>query len=142
MRGCQATVPQEPPPTELQRKILPWLIWVALVSSVAIYLVVIKVIAGEPDPSATRSTGLRSVLLVVAPALLVISFALRWLVTARAKDWNVAFGAYVASLALAECCAIFALVLGFQGFGLSQIYIFFALSFGGLLAQPPTVLPK
>lgn len=122
-----------------------WLLWAALLGAVLIYLVIVQVVGGEPQPEGDWRL-LRGPLLVLTGVLVLGSFALRALVTKRFskhadQKWrSVAFVTYVMSLALGEAVAVFGLVLAFQGAPFQSYIPFFIAAFLTVVLQPPTFL--
>ncbi len=122
-------------------RLVVWIIWFALIQSVIMYFVILKMQGGEPtaeapDPDRT----LKPVFLIAGVISLVVSFTIRFVITANKPA--IALPSYVVSLALAELSAILGLVLGFSGLPIPELYIFFGMSLLGLLAQPPTIIGK
>lgn len=122
-------------------RLIAWFIWIALTQSVIIYFVVLQMSGIEASSAASAdNAGLKKILLITGTSLLVLSFIIRFMVTPVNPALSIP--SYIISLALAETSAIFGLVLGFQGVPLPELYLFFGMSLLGLLAQPPTVIPK
>ena len=128
-------------------KITWWIIWGMMSFSIVIYAIILQTSGrgGEAD-AAGNGLDLKNILLPIAIVAVVISFSIRFLLTARqakSSDDKIrvkAFSSYIISIALAESAAIYGLVLGLQGAPMSDCITFFVIGFGALILQPPTVL--
>ena len=125
-----------------------WIIWAAMLSSIVIYVFVLKFSGPGVDEAASEKNGfdLRTVLLPIAIGAIAVSLAIRFFITPRFLKQTEGglsqklFSSFIVSLALAESAAIYGLVLGMQGTPFKDCLLFFALGFVTIVLLAPVFL--
>ncbi len=122
------------------------MIWAGLSFAVLLYMGLVETMAPDAEDDSTWRS-LRPILLGFAILNVALSLGIRYFLLKKLL-WHAdpakvatAFAVFIVSLALAESCAIFGLVLGFMGAPLSQCLLFFALSLVALALLCPALLP-
>ena len=120
-------------------ELVRWFLWLALITGVGAYFLILQFITISPDSEATAD--LKNPFYVAGLSAAIASLAVKHFIRARSnkegKLVSFAQGSFIVSLSLAEVAAILGLVFGFLGGAISDYMPLFAVSLVNFLMINP-----